>query len=407
MNITFGILISYWLEYGTHYIGGIRCAPDIAYTGGSSSERVFDPYQDVPQGGCNGQSDASWRIPFAIQIVPALVLTIGMLFFPESPRWSIMAGRNESAAAALAHIRRLPEHDVNIQRELLAIKVEVQFEHAYNQEKYGGKTGFALAMSQYAALVSKWSDFRRMYVGCCTMFFQQFMGCNAMIYYAPTIFTQLGLNGNTSSLLATGVYGIVNTLATIPALLLIDKVGRRPLLMCGALGTGISLVIVGGIVGGFGTRLVSEKAAGWAGIAFLYIYDVNFSYSFAPIGWVLPSEIFNLGNRSKAISITTSTTWMCNFIIGLVTPMMFDAIGYGTYIFFAAFCFLALAFTFFFVPETRGKTLEDMDLVFGDNSAHEEKMKLFQIATRLQREEEVSLDGVDEKKVAEVKYEHV
>lgn len=82
MNITFGILISYWLEYGTHYIGGIRCAPGIAYTGGSSSERIFDPYQDVPQGGCNGQSDASWRVPFAIQIVPALILTIGMLFFP-------------------------------------------------------------------------------------------------------------------------------------------------------------------------------------------------------------------------------------------------------------------------------------------------------------------------------------
>lgn len=406
VNITIGILISYWLEYGTHYIGGIRCAPEVPYTGGTAAQRTFDPYRDVPRSGCTGQSDASWRTPFAIQILPALVLCIGMVFFPESPRWSIMAGRNESAAAALSHIRRLPKDDLNLQRELLAIKVEVQFEKALNEEKYGGKSGFGLLMSQYAALVSKWSDFRRLYIGCCIMFFQQFMGCNAMIYYAPTIFTQLGLDGNTSSLLATGVYGIVNTLSTIPAVLLIDKVGRRPLLMSGALGTGISLVIVGAIVGGFGTSLVSQKAAGWAGIAFLYIYDVNFSYSFAPIGWVLPSEIFNLGNRSKAISITTSTTWMCNFIIGLVTPMMFEAIGYGTYIFFAAFCFLALGFTYFFVPETRGKTLEDMDLVFGDNSAHEEKLKLFQIATRLQGEEH-SMSGSDGKTAVEVKYEHV
>jgi MFS family permease len=156
-----------------------------------------------------------------------------------------------------------------------------------------------------------------------------------MIYYAPTIFGQLGLDGNTTSLLATGVYGIVNCLSTLPALFFIDKVGRRPLLMAGAAGTCISLVIVGGILGGFGSSLVSNKSAGWAGIAFIYIYDINFSYSFgtimpilfpssfssnqltifllsAPIGWVLPSEIFNLSIRSKAISITTSATWMCN-----------------------------------------------------------------------------------------------
>lgn len=209
------------------------------------------------------------------------------------------------------------------------------------------------------------------------------MGCNAIIYYAPTIFEQLGLSGNTTSLLATGVYGIVNTLSTLPALFLIDKVGRRPLLMCGALGTFVSLVIVGGIVGGFGSSLISHKSAGWAGVAFIYIYDINFSYSFAPIGWVLPSEIFNLGNRSKAMSITTSATWMCNFVIGLVTPDMLATLGYGTYIFFAVFCLLALVFTYFFVPETKGKSLEDMDVVFGDMAAHEEKTRLFNIAAEL------------------------
>jgi MFS family permease len=149
-----------------------------------------------------------------------------------------------------------------------------------------------------------------------------------MIYYAPTIFSQLGLSGNTTSLLATGVYGIVNCLSTLPALFLIDRVGRRGLLMSGAVGTCISLVIVGGILGGYGSALTHNKAAGWTAIAFIYIYDVNFSYSFgmsssnfleklrlmctAPIGWVLPSEIFNLSIRSKAISITTSATWMCN-----------------------------------------------------------------------------------------------
>lgn len=85
--------------------------------------------------------------------------------------------------------------------------------------------------------------------------------------------------------------------------------------MSGAIGTLISLVIVAGIIGAFGSSLASNKAAGWTGIAFIYIYDINFSYSFAPIGWVLPSEIFNLGNRSKAMSITTSATWMCQYLL--------------------------------------------------------------------------------------------
>lgn len=225
------------------------------------------------------------------------------------------------------------------------------------------------------------------------------MGCNAIIYYAPTMFAQLGLSGKTSGLLATGVYGIVNTLSTLPALFLIDKVGRRPLLMCGAAGTFISLVIVGGIVGGYGPTLSSHSSAGWAGIAFVYIYDINFSYSFAPIGWVLPSEIFNLGNRSKAMAITTSTTWMCNFIIGLVTPEMLDKIGWGTYIFFAAFCLFALVFTFFFVPETKDKSLEDMDVVFGDTAAHEEKRRLFDIAGSMGLTDMLPAEKVDANRV--------
>ncbi|KAK3641602.1 hypothetical protein LTR56_011203 [Elasticomyces elasticus] len=215
---------------------------------------------------------------------------------------------------------------------------------------------------------------------------------NAKIYYAPTIFSQLGLSVNTSSLLATGVYGIVNTLSTIPALLLIDRLGRRKLLMAGAAGTMISLVIVGGIIGGFGSSFVSHKAAGWVGIAFIYIYNINFSFSFAPIGWVLPSEISNLGNRSKSISITTSATWMCNFIIDLVTPSMLAKLGWGTYIFFAAFCLMAFFFMWFCVPETKAKSPEDMDVVFGDTAAHEEKLRLYQIAADL-RDDEIFIVG--------------
>ncbi|WYZ38179.1 hypothetical protein EsH8_III_000093 [Colletotrichum jinshuiense] len=380
LSITLGILVSYWLEYGTQYIGGTRCAPDIPYTGGTADLPTFDPRFDVGPDGCTGQSDASWRIPFGLQIFPALVLGIGMLFFPESPRFYLMSHKEEQALAALAKVRRVHPDTESLRTEYLSIKAEVLFDESINRERFPGKTGVSLFAAQHVALVSSWPAFRRLAIGCGIMFFQQFQGCNAIIYYAPTMFAQLGLTGKTSGLLATGVYGIVNTLSTLPALFLIDKVGRRPLLLCGAAGTCISLLVVGGIIGGFGESLRTNKSAGWAGIAFIYIYDINFSYSFAPIGWVLPSEIFNLGNRSKAMAITTSATWMCNFIIGLVTPDMLETIGYGTYLFFAAFCALAFVMTYFFVPETRGKSLEEMDMVFGDTAAHEEKTRLMGIA---------------------------
>ncbi|KAL1957576.1 hypothetical protein VTO42DRAFT_5687 [Malbranchea cinnamomea] len=383
LSITIGILASYWIDYGSNYIGGTRCSPDIPYTGGTADSPAFDPYNDVAPEGCNGQSDASWRLPLALQILPALILGFGILVFPDSPRWLLMKDRDDDAQQTLARLRRIPIDHPALVAEYLEIKASVILENSFAKEHFKDMSGVRLHTAQYISLISTWSRFKRLAIGCCVMFFQQFMGCNALIYYAPTIFGQLGLDGNTTSLLATGVYGIVNCLSTLPALFWIDKVGRRVLLMSGATGTCISLVIVGAIIGAYGSHLVEHKAAGWAGIAFIYIYDINFSYSFAPIGWVLPSEIFNLSIRSKAISITTSTTWMCNFIIGLVTPDMLETITWGTYIFFAVFCLLALLFTVFFIPETRGKTLEDMDLVFGDTAAHEEQKRIMQIEAEL------------------------
>ncbi|KAL3461871.1 general substrate transporter [Aspergillus heterothallicus] len=379
LSVTIGILVSYWIDYGSNYIGGSRCAPDVPYADGTS----FNPYTDVPSGGCTGQSNASWRLPLGLQIAPAVILGVGMLFFPDSPRWLLMKERDDEALYALSRLRRHPRESPVLQNEYLEVRASILLESTFARERFPNLSGIRLHAAQYMSIVTEWSRFKRLAIGCCVMFFQQFMGCNAIIYYAPTIFGQLGLDGNTTSLLATGVYGIVNCLSTLPALFFIDKVGRRVLLMAGATGTCISLVIVGGIVGAYGSSLVEHKSAGWAGIAFIYIYDVNFSYSFAPIGWVLPSEIFNLSIRSKAISITTSATWMCNFIIGLVTPDMLESITWGTYIFFAAFCLLALTFTFFFIPETRGKTLEDMDLIFGDTAAHEEKKRIKHIEAQL------------------------
>lgn len=379
LSITIGILIAFWIDYASNYIGGTRCYPDQPYANGVS----FNPYTDIGDGPCR-QSSAAWRVPFGLQLFPALMLGIGMFFMPYSPRWLVMRGRDSEAREALCRIRRRSDADPLIIEEYIHIKAEVLFEDSRHQEKFGSASGMALEWKEYRDIFSNPSSFRRVFIGSAVMFFQQFMGCNAIIYYAPTIFAQLGLNSNANSLLATGVYGIINCLATFIALALIDKIGRRILLMAGALGTMVSLIAVAGIVGYYNTSLPMHRSAGWLSVAFIYFYDVNFAYSWAPIGWVLPSEIFPLAIRSKGMSITTSATWMCNFIIGLISPRMLETITYGTYIFFAVFCLFAFFFTLFVVPETRGRSLEDMDLAFNDDTAHEDKRRIDIISSTLE-----------------------
>lgn len=182
LSITLGILVSYWIEFGTQYIGGTRCAPDVPYSGGTASAPSFDPYTDTGPHGCTGQSEASWRLPLALQIVPALVLGVGMLFYPESPRYYVMRQQEDKALRALGRLRRADMESPGLCREYLAIKAEVLFEESLARDRHPGKSGAALYAAQYADLVSSVPAARRLAVGCTIMFFQQFMGCNAIIY---------------------------------------------------------------------------------------------------------------------------------------------------------------------------------------------------------------------------------
>lgn len=180
LSITIGILFSFWIDYGTHYIGGVRCSPDITYTGGTASARTFDPYNDVGPSGCTGQSDASWRIPLALQILPALILGIGMLFYPDSPRWLLMKERDEEAISTLSRLRRKPADHPTVIAESLEIKATILLENTYIRDHYSGLSGFRLHLAQYSSMLTTFSRFKRLAIGCCVMFFQQFMGCNAM-----------------------------------------------------------------------------------------------------------------------------------------------------------------------------------------------------------------------------------
>ncbi|KAI9571211.1 general substrate transporter [Boletus coccyginus] len=356
LSIVTGILVSYWLAYGTSHIGGTRCAPEMPYTGPLlNGNPTFNPYTDVPAGGCTGQTQASWRVPIGFQMFPAVCLGIGMALMPYSPRWLMEQGREEEALATLSMLRRKPLDHVAVRYEFLEIKAEIRYSREVSELAYPNASPLRRLVNNYVALLATWPKFKRLAVGCLTMFYQQFMGINTIIYYAPTIFGQLGLDPNTTSLLATGVFGIVNTLSTLPAVIFLDSVGRRPLLMWGA-----------------------------AGCSFIFLYDVNFSYSWAPIGWLIPSEIFPLHLRSTGISITTSTTWMSNFVIGLVSPTMLTTIpSGGTYFFFAGFAILAFLTTWLFYPETKGRTLEEMDAAFGDNATDREREHMERICREL------------------------
>lgn len=376
LGITGGIMVSYWVCYGTSFIGGQSCTA--GKQAGFGASGTFSPYTDVPPGGCDGQKTLAWRLPLGLQTVPSIILLIGVAFLPYSPRWLMSKGRDEEARAVISRLRALPEDDPIVETEWLEIKAAVIFDQRTAAELFPGKSGFMLHISEVSMLFTNRGLFRRLSLGCILMFFQQFSGINAIIYYAPTIFGGLGLNGSTTSLLATGVLGVVDFVFTFPAVFFVDRWGRRKFLMAGALGMLVGHVVVAGIVGNYAGDFSSSsaQAAGWVGVVFIYIFRANFSYSWGPVGWLLPSEIFSPGHRSQAVGIIVSCNYMMNFVVGQVTPNMLATLKFGTYIFFGAFCLLMFLWVLFFVPETRYKSLEEMDVVFKDNTGAKDRERM-------------------------------
>jgi len=226
-------------------------------------------------------------------------------------------------------------------------------------------SGFKLGVYDYMSLLTSRTLLIRTAIGSLTMFFQQWTGVNAILYYAPTIFQSLGLTGNTVSLLATGVVGIVMFLATIPSVIWVDNTGRRPILISGAFIMAGCHIIVAILTGLFHKSWPEHVAAGWVASVFVWIFAMAFGYSWGPCAWILVAEIWPLSVRGKGVSIAASSNWMNNFIVGQVTPTMMQHLGFGTFVFFGAFSFLGGLFVMFFVPETKGLSLEEMDEVFG------------------------------------------
>ncbi|KIH91074.1 hypothetical protein SPBR_01501 [Sporothrix brasiliensis 5110] len=344
LAITFGIMISFWIDYGTNHIGGTELGH---------------------------QTDAAWLVPICLQLAPALVLFVGMLFMPFSPRWLVHHGREDEARKVLSNLRGLPADHELVELEFLEIKAQSQFEkrtvaeHFPHLRQPTAWNTFKLEFVAVAALFKTRSMLKRVAVATITMFFQQWTGINAVLYYAPTIFQQLGLSGTTTSLLATGVVGIVMFIATIPSVLWIDRIGRKPVLTIGAIGMATCHIIIAVIVAKDDNRWKTEAGAGWAAVVMVWLFVIHFGYSWGPCAWIIVAEIWPLSSRPYGVSLGASSNWMNNFIVGQVTPDMLTGITYGTYILFGLLTYLGAAFVWFFVPETKRLTLEEMDIIFG------------------------------------------
>ncbi|KAK9481581.1 general substrate transporter [Lipomyces starkeyi] len=330
--IVAGIVIAFWITYGTRYIGG-EC----------------------------------------------FILLIGIIYLPFSPRWLASKDRNQEALASLSRLRQLPSTDKRIRREYVDILAEVEFSKSVSIERHpklqdrSKQSGFLLELNSWLDCFKK-NYWRRTHVGVLLMFFQQFVGINALIYYSPTLFATMGLNYN-MQLIMSGVLNITQLVGVVTSFWTMDRFGRRALLLWGSLVMAACHIIIAVLVGLFDNDWPSHRTQGWVSVAFLLIYMVSFGASWGPVPWAMPSEIFPSSLRAKGVALSTCSNWLNNFIIGLITPPLVQNTGYGAYVFFAVFSLLSFAWTFFFVPETNGFMLEQIDHVFKDNSAQQDAVR--------------------------------
>ncbi|KDQ16134.1 hypothetical protein BOTBODRAFT_269012 [Botryobasidium botryosum FD-172 SS1] len=299
-------------------------------------------------------NDAQWRVPLGIQIIPAILLFLGMFGLPFSPRWLIEKGRNEEALAVV-HLL----HDNATNSEF----IESEFNKMLEQIKY-----------EKSHMSSKISDLwatkpmlKRTLTGMAVQICTQFTGINVSTYFQPSLYAALGYSGNTI-LLITGINGALGQVVTLVFIyFILDRVGRRLPLIVGAFGMAACLSIEAAINARFPGETSTNKSAQQAGVAFIILFgSLFFSTSFGPVSWVYQSEIFPMRIRAIGTSVSTMSNWAINVMISQISPLGLNRLGWKFYLVFICTNLANALIVIFFFPETKGKTLEEMDAVFGD-----------------------------------------
>lgn len=275
-----------------------------------------------------------WRRMFVSEAFPAGAFGLLVLLVPETPRFLALRGRDDRAFSILARINGSEEA-----RSILAdIKATVH-------EKRERLFAYGVAVIVIGVLLS---------------FFQQAVGINVVLYYAPRIFENMGASGD-ASMVQTVVMGVVNIIFTVVAIFTVDKVGRKPLLIIGSAGMMIGMAAL--------AALSFTDSIGLAALVFIILYTASFMMSWGPICWVLIAEIFPNTIRSQAVAIAVAAQWISNFLVSATFPSLSAwSIG-GTYCIYALMSLASAIFVWRWVPETKGKTLEEMSALWHSNAS--------------------------------------
>ncbi|KAM6510063.1 Plasma membrane low glucose sensor [Fusarium falciforme] len=322
----------------------------------------------------------SYRIPVAVQFAWSLVLFFGMLVLPETPRFLIKKNQPDKAALSLGRIRRLPSDHPAVQAEL----AEIQASHEY--EKNLGQVSY---LDCFRPPLLK-----RQITGMAIQALQQLSGVNFVFYYGTKYFQNSGIS---NGFIISMVTSAINVASTVPGMYAIDRWGRRPLLLWGAIGMCVSQLIVAvcgtvstGQNASTGEIFVKNMAGQKASVAFVCIYIFFFASTWGPLPWVVNGEIFPLTARAKGISMSVATNWLFNWAIAFSTPYLVNyGKGYANLqskIFFVWFgaCFLCIFFVYFFVYETKGLSLEEVELLYDEVSVASESVHWKPSATMVQ-----------------------
>ncbi len=301
---------------------------------------------------------AEWRTMFLLAAIPGVLLLIGAMVAPESARWLVKVGRKDKARESLAKVTEPSQVDSELG------KVEAQI----TEEADEGEASWSEVFSPRVR--------KALIVGVGLSIFQQITGINAIIYYANTIFESAGLVSTQSQTAATlYAVGLTNVLATFIAVAYIDRFGRRPLLLMGLTGMFVSLCAVGL---GFASQSSADAGAGASIVGIitivgLVVFIASFAFSLGPVVWTIISEIYPSRVRGKAVSFATAANWGAAFLVAQFFLTLTGGIGdSATFFLFAGMCVLGFIFVWRYVPETRGRTLEEIQQMWNKGGSVKE-----------------------------------
>ncbi|KAH0363971.1 general substrate transporter, partial [Aureobasidium melanogenum] len=304
--------------------------------------------------------DTQWRVSMGIQLIPGVLMCIMVPFVPETPRYLINHGKSEEGLANLTKMRKLPAEHPYVQTEYQEIQAQVRFE----QEERQGHSYLVI----FRDIFTNRSNFQRFFLAVMLFLFHKFTGTDSLNYYAPSIFKLIGIKGNSTTLLTTGVYGCIKVVTTVfYVAYLVDRVGRRLPLIIGATIQGTSMLYLAlhiRFAGKGGESVSGTPAGGIVGVVFIYLYAFGWSFGHSVACYVVAAEIFPTRIRSVCMSFCFFVNWIVDYGITRATPNMITEMGYGIFLLYAMLTYVGVIFVFFCLPELKGRSIESMDDLF-------------------------------------------